>query len=54
MSVLILFAAILQENRVTIDEKVAEQSSAMQITGLAQGDNLGTLLFSIWLRRLPD
>lgn len=46
-------AAILQPNRVFIDDGVAEIEPFEQTTGLAQGDSLSPLLFALLLRDLP-
>jgi hypothetical protein len=48
-----LLAAILQENKVTIEDGVTELPPFAQTTGLAQGDNLSPLLFSVLLKDLP-
>lgn len=54
VNVLNLLVAILQENRISIDDKVAEVSLFTQTTGLTQGYNLSPLLISIFLWSLRD
>ena len=52
--VLNLLVAILQENNICIDDGVAELPPFTQTTGVAQGDNLSPLLFSVLLKDLPS
>ena len=48
-----LLTAILQSNNIRIDDGVAELPPFSQTTGVAQGDNLSPLLFSVLLKDLP-
>ena len=52
-NVLLLLMAILQENSVSIDDGVTLLPPFAQTTGVAQGDNLSPLLFSLLLNDLP-
>ena len=52
-NILQLMKAILQENSVSIDDGVALLPPFAQTTGVAQGDNLSPLLFSLLLNDLP-
>lgn len=53
LSALYVFAAILQESRIIVEDLVAEISLFTQMTGLAQRTNLSSFLFSIFLEGLP-
>ena len=52
-NILQLMKSILQENSVSIDDGVALLPPFSQTTGVAQGDNLSPLLFSLLLNDLP-
>ena len=52
-NVLELLRAILQTNEVVVDDGVAEHDPFEQTTGVAQGDNLSPLLFSVVISDLP-
>ena len=51
--VLKLLADILQPNPITIDDGIAELPPFEQTSGLAQGDALSPLLFSVLMKDLP-
>ena len=53
IKILNLLVSILQENKISIDDGVAELPPFSQTTGVAQGDNLSPLLFSVLLKDLP-
>ena len=53
VNMLHLIRSILQENSVSIDDGVAQLEPFSQSTGVAQGDNLSPLLFSLLLSDLP-
>lgn len=50
INVLNLFGAILQDERIVIDQEVANVPPTTQTAVLAQGDNLSPLVFSILLK----
>lgn len=50
--ILKLLTAILQRNRIIVDDGVAEHPSFDQTTGVMQGDNLSPLLFSVLIKDL--
>ena len=54
MEILRLVAAILQEGQVVLDDGVKEHNPIRQTTGVAQGDNLSPLLFSVLISDLPS
>ena len=53
-NMLLLIKALLQENSVRIDDGVSLLTPFSQTTGVAQGDNLSPLLFSVLLNDLPS
>ena len=48
-----LLHAILQRNRITIDDGVSLHEGLVQTTGFAQGDNLSPICFAMLIRDLP-
>ena len=52
-TVLQLLVAILGEGKVMLDDGVSEHEALPQTTGVAQGDNLSPLLFSVLISDLP-
>lgn len=53
MNALNHFAAVLQKNKITINDGVVEFLAVIRTTGLAQEGHLSPLLFSILLKALP-
>lgn len=54
VQILKLLSAILQANTITIDDGVSELPPFGQTSGLAQGDSLSPVLFSVLLKDLPS
>ena len=49
-----LIAAVLKENRIVIDDGVSELPPIPQTTGVAQGNNISPLLFSVLLKDFSE